>query len=87
MLPAAALVPRAVRAIGKKRAYIGSGVLTALGGLGISLAPASAPAIAMVCFGAVGVGLGGINTLIWALAADTVEYGEWKPGHSQLNQP
>jgi glucuronide carrier protein len=28
-----------------------------------------------------GIGLGGVNTLMFALAADTVEYGEWKTGH------
>jgi glucuronide carrier protein len=28
----------------------------------------------------VGVGFGGVNTLMWALEADTVEYGEWKTG-------
>ena len=27
-----------------------------------------------------GIGLGGVNTLMWALEADTVEYGEWKTG-------
>ena len=27
-----------------------------------------------------GLGLGAINTLIFALQADTVDYGEWKTG-------
>ena len=27
-----------------------------------------------------GLGLGAINTLIFALQADTVDYGEWKSG-------
>jgi len=27
------------------------------------------------------IGLGGVNTLMFALAADTVDYGEWKSGH------
>jgi glucuronide carrier protein len=31
-------------------------------------------------FFVLGVGLGGVNTLMWALEADTVEYGEWKTG-------
>ena len=26
------------------------------------------------------MGLGGVNTLMWALEADTVEYGEWRTG-------
>jgi glucuronide carrier protein len=28
----------------------------------------------------IGIGMGGVNTLMWALEADTVEYGEWKTG-------
>jgi glucuronide carrier protein len=26
------------------------------------------------------VGVGGVNTLMWAMEADTVEFGEWKTG-------
>ena len=44
------------------------------------LAPASTPVIAFGCFFVLGIGLGGVNTLMWALEADTVEYGEWKTG-------
>ena len=42
--------------------------------------PASVPAIGIACFGVLGFGLGVINTLIFALQADTVDYGEWKSG-------
>ena len=38
------------------------------------------PAIGIACFGVLGFGLGVINTLIFALQADTVDYGEWKSG-------
>ena len=31
-------------------------------------------------FGLYGVGLAAVNTLMWALEADTVEYGEWRTG-------
>ena len=48
--------------------------------VGLTLAPGSVPAIAVVMFFLAGVGLGGVNTLMWALEADTVEYGEWKSG-------
>ena len=44
------------------------------------LAPGSIPAIGIACFGLLGIGLGTINTLIVALQADTVEYGEWNSG-------
>jgi glucuronide carrier protein len=77
---AAALVPRFVGTIGKKQAYLAFGVVAIVGGLGVAFASASTPAIAIVFFGVLGVGLGGVNTLMFALAADTVEYGEWKTG-------
>ena len=77
---AAAIVPRLVGTIGKKRAYIAFGVVAIVGGLGVTLAPASVPAVAIALFGVLGIGLGGVNTLMFALAADTVEYGEWKTG-------
>jgi glucuronide carrier protein len=78
---AAALVPRLARGIGKKRAYQFFGAVAIVSGIGVALAPASTAAIAIAFFGVLGVGLGGVNTLMFALAADTVDYGEWKTGH------
>jgi glucuronide carrier protein len=80
MIAAAALVPVAVEAIGKKRSYLIAGVIGLSGGVGVALAPASTPAIGIACFGVMGFGLGVINTLIFALQADTVDYGEWQSG-------
>jgi glucuronide carrier protein len=77
---AAAFIPQIVRTIGKKNGYIGLGMVAIAAGVGIALAPASTPAIALVFFFFIGTGLGGVNTLMWALEADTVEYGEWKTG-------
>ena len=77
---AAALIPRLVGTIGKKRAYLVFGVVAIVGGLGVGFAPASIPAIAIAFFGVLGIGLGGVNTLMFALAADTVEFGEWRTG-------
>ena len=57
-----------------------AGVVGAVASIGIGLAPGSIPAIGIACFGILGVGLGTINTLIFALQADTVEYGEWNSG-------
>jgi glucuronide carrier protein len=34
----------------------------------------------MVFFAVMGVSTAGVNTLMWALEADTVEYGEWRTG-------
>ena len=79
-LLAAAFVPHFVRTIGKKHAYLVCGVIAIAGGIGLALTPASAPVTAFFFFFVIGVGLGGVNTLMWALEADTVEYGEWKTG-------
>jgi len=80
MVVAAALVPKAVAVFGKKRAYIVSGVVAVLAAGAFALAPSSAPAIGIACFGTLGLGLGSINALIFALQADTVDFGEWRSG-------
>jgi glucuronide carrier protein len=80
MIAAAAVVPRAVATIGKKRAYIAAAVVAALAAGAFALAPGSIPAIGIAFYGLLGVGLGVINTLIFALQADTVEYGDWNSG-------
>jgi glucuronide carrier protein len=77
---AALLVPGLVAQIGKKRLYQALGAIAALSGIVVAFAPASVPAIAIVAFAFFGVGLGGVNTVAFALQADTVEYGEWKTG-------
>jgi glucuronide carrier protein len=51
-----------------------------LGALAFALAPASTPVIGIACYGILGLGLGAINALIFALQADTVDYGEWRSG-------
>jgi glucuronide carrier protein len=78
---AALLIPMLVRTIGKKRAYLVLGLVAVVGALGVGFSPASVPALAIAFFGVLGFGLGGVNTLMFALAADTVEYGEWKTGY------
>jgi glucuronide carrier protein len=77
---AALLVPLLVRTLGKKRAFILGGGVGIVGAVGVALAPASIPAIPIVLWGVMGAGIGLVNTLMWALEADTVEYGEWKTG-------
>jgi glucuronide carrier protein len=76
----AAFVPAVVRTLGKKNGYLVLGVVAIVAGAGITLAPAATPAIALVFFFLLGIGVGGVNTLMWALEADTVEYGEWRTG-------
>lgn len=75
------LIPTIVRTIGKRTGYLimcGFGIL---GGAILALAPlAAAPIWGPVAFFFLGLGINGVNTLMWALEADCVEYGEWKTG-------
>jgi glucuronide carrier protein len=80
MVGAAALVPFAVATVGKKLAFVLAGAIAAVSAAGFAFAPASVPALAIVCYGVLGVGFGAVNALIFALQPDTVEYGEWKSG-------
>ena len=75
---AAPLMPTVVRTIGKKSGYFAGGTLGILGALGIAFAPSAS--VALVAVAILGTGSATINTLMWALEADTVEYGEWKTG-------
>jgi glucuronide carrier protein len=76
----AGFMPKLVRNLGKKRVYIFSSLLTVIGGAIVFFSPAS-----QVWFGFTGlvislVGVLAVNIVVWALEADTVEYGEWKTG-------
>ncbi|GAA2036397.1 glucuronide transporter [Agromyces tropicus] len=74
----APFVPMVVRRFGKRRAYIAGAIVGAAGATVVFLAPN-----AWVALGGSFIQLPGImfvSMLIWALEADTVEYGEWKTG-------
>jgi glucuronide carrier protein len=73
-------IPKIVETFGKKRAYVAAGAVTALGGVGIALTPPSVLALALVFFAVYGAGIAAAQNLIFALQADTVEYGEWETG-------
>lgn len=76
----AAILPRLVRAAGKKNIYMGGALLMAIGGLTVFLAPSSMVWLAFTGVVVTQVGLLLVSMLVWALEADTVEYGEWKTG-------
>jgi glucuronide carrier protein len=80
MIAASMIVPSAARAVGKKRAYILGGFIAAVGGMVMAFAPGSIPAIGIASYGILNFGMGVINTLIFAIQPDTVDYGEWKTG-------
>ncbi|MFV0373364.1 glucuronide transporter [Microbacterium sp.] len=74
----APFVPLVVRKIGKRTAYI-IGALIGAGGMVIAFfAPSAVVALVGLIIAMVGMLL--VNMLIWAIEADTVEYGEWKTG-------
>lgn len=80
MLVAAPLIPRIVRVLGKRKGYLIAGAVAVIGGAGIALSPPSVPAFAVVSFAVYGVGIAVVQALMWAMQADTVEYGEWRTG-------
>jgi glucuronide carrier protein len=77
---AALVVPRLVSTLGKKRVYMVLGAIAVAAGVLVAFAPSSTPTVAVVAFACFGIGLGGVNTVSFALQADTVEYGEWRTG-------
>lgn len=83
------LIPAMIAKLGKKTIYQYCGLLTIVGGLGLFFLPSNnAPggAISLIAIAALvllaikGVGASLINTVMFGLEADTVEYGEWKSG-------
>ena len=64
----------------KKNVYIVGMVMFVVGDLGIYFSPYTAINVILVMFALAGLGSGVFYTLVWALVADTVEYGEWKTG-------
>jgi glucuronide carrier protein len=80
MIVASMVVPGVSRALGKKRAYIAGGFIGVVGGAAMAFAPGTIPAIGIACYGVLNFGIGLVNTLIFAIQPDTVDYGEWKTG-------
>lgn len=77
---AAPFIPWLVDRFGKKALFQYCGVFTVVGGLALFFSPAGAVIPALVFLGIKGIGAALINTLMFGLEADTVEYGEWKSG-------
>jgi glucuronide carrier protein len=80
-LSVAVLMPRLVMRWGKRSIYCWGGCLGILGGAAIFAAPSGAPLVGVggILLALCGSALVGI--LVWALVADTVEYGQWKTGN------
>jgi len=78
MLLVAPFVPKVVRRFGKRNAYIAGGLIGAVGSSIAFVAPTVWIALAGNILGMFGILF--VSIVIWALEADTVEYGEWKTG-------
>ncbi len=80
MFAVAPLIPHLVRWIGKKQAYFAGCALCVVGGVGVFFLPADPVALPLIAWGVAGLGIATLNALMWAMEADTVEYGEWRSG-------
>jgi len=76
----APFIPRLVTRFGKKNLYQYCGFFTVIGGVALFFTPAQLPLLALLFVAVKGLGVQLINTLMFALEADTVEYGEWQTG-------
>ena len=77
---AAPFIPKLVDRFGKKSLFQWCGLFTVAGGIALFLTPAGAVAPALIFLGIKGIGAALINTVMFGLEADTVEYGEWRSG-------
>ncbi|SDH61807.1 glucuronide transporter [Agrococcus jejuensis] len=75
-----ALLPRIVRAIGKRAGFLIGMAVVAVGGVTAALAPASIPGLGFTGIAIATLGVSFSGMLLWVLEADTVEYGEWQTG-------
>ncbi len=73
-------IPKLIDLFGKKNVFQYCGVFTIVGGIGLFLAPGNMLWLVLVTLAIKGVGASLINTVMFGLEADTVEYGEWKTG-------
>lgn len=75
------MIPTVVRTVGKRTGYLVMSGIGIVGAAILGLAPLSeTPMFGPVAFFFLGIGINGVNTLMWALEADCVEYGEWRTG-------
>jgi glucuronide carrier protein len=73
-------IPKLIDRFGKKTLFQYAGILTVVGGIGLFFTPNGLVWFALVCLGIKGFGFSLINTMMFALEPDTVEYGEWRTG-------
>ncbi|WP_375422987.1 glycoside-pentoside-hexuronide (GPH):cation symporter [uncultured Friedmanniella sp.] len=74
------LIPTIIDRFGKKNVFQYCGLFTVVGGVGLFLAPANMFWLVLLTLAVKGIGASLINTVMFGLEADTVEYGEWRTG-------
>ncbi|MCW2802231.1 MAG: glucuronide transporter [Propionibacteriaceae bacterium] len=74
------VIPKIIDRFGKKKVYQYCGLFTIVGGVGLFLAPANMLWLVLLTLAIKGIGASLINTVMFGLEADTVEYGEWRTG-------
>ena len=77
---AAPFIPFLVERFGKKALFQWCGLFTIVGGVALFFSPTGVVAPALFFLAIKGIGGALINTIMFGLEADTVEYGEWKSG-------
>ncbi len=73
-------IPAVISRFGKKNVFQFCGLFTIVGGVGLFFTPANLFWLVLVTLAIKGIGASLINTVMFGLEADTVEYGEWKTG-------
>ena len=73
-------IPKLIDMFGKKNVFQFCGVFTIIGGVGLFFAPGNMLWLVLLALAIKGIGASLINTVMFGLEADTVEYGEWKTG-------
>jgi glucuronide carrier protein len=73
-------IPKLIDIFGKKNVYQYCGLFTIVGGIGLFFAPANMFWLVLLTLAIKGIGASLINTVMFGLEADTVEYGEWQTG-------
>ena len=73
-------IPKIIDIFGKKNVYQYCGLFTIVGGVGLFFAPANMFWLVLLTLAIKGIGASLINTVMFGLEADTVEYGESQTG-------
>lgn len=74
------VIPWIIKKLGKKTVFQWCGIFTIIGGVALAFVPTGAIVLALVFLAVKGIGASLINTVMFGLEADTVEFGEWKSG-------